>query len=78
MSEHENEAYETPGTEETPETHETPGTQETPVPPRTLNWDDKRPSLTAQVRRRRADQAFFLRLRDAIHQNHRALERIGT
>jgi hypothetical protein len=37
-----------------------------------------RPSLTSQVRRRRADQAFFLRLRDAIQQNHRALERLGT
>jgi hypothetical protein len=37
-----------------------------------------RPSLTTQVRRRRADQAFFLRLRDAIQQNHRALERLGT
>jgi hypothetical protein len=37
-----------------------------------------RPSLTSQVRRRRADQAFFLRLRDAIQQNHRALERHGT
>jgi hypothetical protein len=40
--------------------------------------DRARPSLTAQVRRRRADQAFFLRLRDAIQQNHRALERLGT
>jgi hypothetical protein len=37
-----------------------------------------RPSLTSQVRRRRTDQAFFLRLRDAIAQNHRALERLGT
>ena len=36
------------------------------------------PSLTSQVRRRRSDQAFFLRLRDAIQQNHRALERLGT
>jgi hypothetical protein len=36
------------------------------------------PSLTTQVRRRRADQAFFLRLRDVIQQNHRALERLGT
>jgi hypothetical protein len=40
--------------------------------------DDTRPSLTTQVRRRRADQQFFLRLRDAIAQNHRALERLGT
>jgi hypothetical protein len=39
---------------------------------------DTRPSLTTQVRRRRADQAFFLRLRDAIQQNHKALERLGT
>ena len=37
-----------------------------------------RPSLTSQVRHRRSDQAFFLRLRDAIQQNHRALERLGT
>ena len=37
-----------------------------------------RPSLTAQVRRRRTDQEFFLRLRDAIQQNHKALERMGT
>jgi hypothetical protein len=37
-----------------------------------------RPTLTAQVRRRRADQQFFLRLRDAIQQNHKALERLGT
>jgi hypothetical protein len=37
-----------------------------------------RPTLTVQVRRRRTDQQFFLRLRDAIQQNHRALERIGT
>jgi hypothetical protein len=40
--------------------------------------DRTQPSLTSQVRRRRADQAFFLRLRDAIQQNHRALERLGT
>jgi hypothetical protein len=40
--------------------------------------DDPRPSLTAQVRRRRTDQQFFLRLRDAIQQNHKALERLGT
>jgi hypothetical protein len=37
-----------------------------------------RPSLTTQVRRRRTDQEFFLRLRDAIQQNHKALERLGT
>jgi hypothetical protein len=40
--------------------------------------DRAQPSLTSQVRRRRADQAFFLRLRDTIQQNHRALERLGT
>jgi hypothetical protein len=40
--------------------------------------DDPRPSLTVQVRRRRTDQQFFLRLRDAIQQNHKALERLGT
>lgn len=30
------------------------------------------------VRRRRADQDFYLRLRDAIQQNYRALERLGA
>jgi hypothetical protein len=40
--------------------------------------EHNRPSLTTQVRRRRADEAFFLRLRDTIQQNHRALERLGT
>ncbi len=44
----------------------------------TAGRDDRRPSLTAQVRRRRTDQQFFLRLRDAIQQNHKALERLGT
>jgi hypothetical protein len=39
---------------------------------------EQRPSLTTQVRRRRTDQQFFLRLRDAIQQNHKALERLGT
>jgi hypothetical protein len=37
-----------------------------------------RPSLTTQVRLRRADQEFFLRLRDTIAQNHNALRRMGT
>ena len=41
-------------------------------------YDEARPSLTVAVRRRRTDQQFFLRLRDAIQQNHKALERIGT
>jgi hypothetical protein len=36
-----------------------------------------RPSLNAAVQRRRADRDFFLRVRDAIFQNHRALERLG-
>ena len=72
MTEHENEVY------ETPPTAVTPGTPPTPITPGSQVGDDKRPTLTTQVRRRRADQAFFLRLRDAIHQNHRALERIGT
>ena len=40
--------------------------------------DTPSPSLTTQVRRRRTDQQFFLRLRDAIQQNHKALERLGT
>jgi hypothetical protein len=40
--------------------------------------DETRPSLTTQVRLRRADQEFFLRLRDTIQQNHKALRRLGT
>jgi len=40
--------------------------------------EPSRPSLTTEVRRRRTDQAFFLRLRDTIQQNHKALERLGT
>jgi hypothetical protein len=39
---------------------------------------EARPSLTTQVRLRRADQEFFLRLRDAIQQNHKALQRLST
>jgi len=35
------------------------------------------PSLNAAVRRRRTDREFFLRVRDAIAQNHRALERLS-
>lgn len=48
-------------------------TGEPPTPPRPT---ENRPSLTAAVRRRRADEQFFLRLRDAIVQNHNALERL--
>jgi len=36
-----------------------------------------RPSLNAAVLRRRADRDFYLRLSDAIQQNHRALQRLG-
>jgi hypothetical protein len=36
-----------------------------------------RPSLNAAVLRRRSDRDFYLRLRDAIQQNHRALQRLG-
>jgi hypothetical protein len=55
------------------------GPQGAPAAPDTPGTSDHtRPSLTTQVRQRRADQAFFLRLRDAIAQNHRALERLGT
>jgi hypothetical protein len=43
----------------------------------TNGHDPVPPSLNAAVRRRRADQDFFLRLRHAIQQNHRALERLG-
>jgi hypothetical protein len=39
---------------------------------------EPRPTLTAAVRRRRGDQAFFLRIADIIQQNHNALERLGT
>jgi hypothetical protein len=35
-------------------------------------------TLTAAVRRRRADQVFLLRVLDSIAEHHRALERIGT
>ncbi|HEX3795279.1 MAG TPA: hypothetical protein VHV57_12340 [Acidimicrobiales bacterium] len=38
----------------------------------------QQPTLNSQVLRRRADQEFFLRLRDAIQQNHQALERLGA
>ena len=46
--------------------------------PGAAEGDGGRPSLTTAVRRRRTDQAFFLRLRDTIQQNHKALERLGT
>jgi hypothetical protein len=39
--------------------------------------DNPRPTLNAAVQRRRGDRDFFLRIRDAIFQNHRALERLG-
>jgi hypothetical protein len=55
---------------------ETGATQSQEAPPG--GRADPRPSLTTQVRRRRTDQQFFLRLRDAIQQNHKALERLGT
>jgi len=74
MSEHTERAPDAPGTgrprAEAPGTGRSPAEQSAP--------DRTRPSLTTQVRRRRADQAFFLRLRDTIQQNHRALERLGT
>jgi len=60
-----------------PDTGSGPGAGTGPQPDPSAA-DRSRPSLTSQVRRRRTDQAFFLRLRDAIQQNHRALERIGT
>jgi hypothetical protein len=34
-------------------------------------------TLNAAVRRRRADQSFFVRISKAIAQNHRALERLS-
>jgi hypothetical protein len=43
-----------------------------------VEGDGTRPNLTTAVRRRRTDREFFLRLRDAIQQNHKALERLGT
>jgi hypothetical protein len=39
--------------------------------------DARRPTLNAAVRQRRADLAFYRRLRAAITQNQRALERLG-
>jgi hypothetical protein len=72
MSEDAERASGTEGAPERPEGAEEPAASGPRAPDRT------HPSLTTEVRRRRADQAFFLRLRDAIQQNHRALERIGT
>jgi hypothetical protein len=63
MNEYENESPTSSGGPGAPSSGDSPGV---------------RPTLTAQVRRRRTDQQFFLRLRDAIQQNHRALERLGT
>jgi hypothetical protein len=48
-------------------------TEQDPVP---NGHDPAHDSLNASVRRRRADQDFFLRVRDAMQQNHRALERL--
>jgi hypothetical protein len=42
--------------------------EDTPTPP---------PSLDTAVRRRRADQSFFLRIAAAIQQNERAVERLS-
>jgi hypothetical protein len=42
--------------------------------------DEGRPTretLNSAVLRRRADQAFYLRLRDIMEQHHRVLERLG-
>jgi hypothetical protein len=55
-----------------------PERADAPRPGSTGRDDSARPSLTTEVRRRRTDQEFFLRLRDAIQQNHKALERLGT
>lgn len=55
-------------------TNGSPGPGSQPQPP---SPDARRPSLTTAVRRRRADQEFFLRLRDVMAQNHQALERLG-
>ena len=40
--------------------------------------DAQRPSLNAAVLHRRADEAFYRRLRAAIRQNQRALEHLAT
>ncbi|MGP0030658.1 MAG: hypothetical protein ACLPVF_09165 [Acidimicrobiales bacterium] len=50
---------------------------EHPEPAHQSNGHRAPTSLNAAVRRRRADRDFFLRVRDAIQQNHRALERLG-
>lgn len=39
--------------------------------------EPQRLTLNAAVQRRRTDQDFFLRLREVMQQNHRALERLG-
>ena len=36
-----------------------------------------RETLNSAVLRRRADEAFYFRLRDIMQQNHGALERLG-
>jgi hypothetical protein len=43
----------------------------------TARPEASRPTLDTAVRRRRADLDFFLRLREAMDQNRRALERLG-
>jgi hypothetical protein len=52
--------------------------QRAPTGPDDGDQAPRRPNLTTLVRRRRTDQEFFLRLRDAIQQNHKALDRMGT
>jgi hypothetical protein len=42
-----------------------------------VSADNPRPTLNAAVQRRRADRDFFLRIRDAMFQNRRALQRLG-
>jgi hypothetical protein len=37
---------------------------------------DARPTLDTAVRRRRADEAFFIRISKAMQQNEQALERL--
>ncbi len=46
-------------------------------PPSPRPNGDNRPTLNTAVLRRRADQAFFLRLRQSMVQNQRALERLA-
>jgi hypothetical protein len=51
-------------------------TREDPPQPDAPPQPDRRPTLDTLVRKRRTDQAFFLRITRAMQQNRDALERL--